>query len=60
MGVDVMEEGVDRSDGSVGDSDSDNDDDDDVMDEEEVGTSSGSAAKGKKEIEDKVPKKCFS
>lgn len=51
-GTDVME-GVDGSDGSVGDSGGD-DDDDDVMDEEGVGTSSGSAAKGKKKIEDKV------
>ena len=57
---------VDGGEGSVGDNDddvngddddddSDDDDSDDAMDEEGAGTTSGSATKGKKKIEDKVP-----
>ena len=60
LAAEVTEE-VGRGDGSAGDNDGDADGDDDddddsdnAMDEEGVGTSCGSATKGKQKIEDKV------
>ena len=60
-----MIEEVGGGDGSVGDNDDDvnGDDDDgddsnDAMDEEDPGTLSENATKGKKKIEDKVPRFC--
>ena len=63
LAAEVIEE-VDGGDGSVGDNDDDvngdddSDESDDAMDEEGVRTSSGSATKEKKKIEDKVPRCC--
>ena len=58
LGAEVTEE-VGGGDGSAGDNDGDADGDDDsdsdnAMNEEGVGTSCGSATKGKQKIEDKV------